>query len=90
VVNERAVTHPIKRGGYRQWFKDEHLHSDLHEVDKCSTALHNFARTQGNFWIEYYRPLLFTSFQKHFVTRMNDMTKLPGSLVQNRRKECAR
>jgi hypothetical protein len=78
VVDERAVTHPIKRSGYRQWFDEEHLRSQQYDVSQCENALRGFVRQQGNFWVEYYRPLLFTSFPKHFVNRMNDTTKLPG------------
>jgi len=36
------------------------------------------AGTNAEFWVEYYRPLLFTSLGKHFSYGMNSTLKLPG------------
>lgn len=34
--------------------------------------------TDAEFWVEYYRPLLFTGLGKHFSYGMNSTLKLPG------------
>jgi phosphatidylinositol 3,5-bisphosphate 5-phosphatase len=34
--------------------------------------------TSAEFWVEYYRPLLFTALGKHFSYCMNSTLKLPG------------
>lgn len=34
--------------------------------------------TSAEFWVEYYRPLLFTALGKHFSYDMNSTLKLPG------------
>ena len=34
--------------------------------------------TNAEFWVEYYRPLLFTGLGKHFSYGMNSTLKLPG------------
>jgi hypothetical protein len=36
------------------------------------------AGTNAEFWVEYYRPLLFTGLGKHFSYGMNSTLKLPG------------
>ncbi|KAJ2920989.1 hypothetical protein H1R20_g16104, partial [Candolleomyces eurysporus] len=38
---------------------------------------------KGDFWVEYYRPLLFTSLGKHFAYSMNSTLKLPGKTVKD-------
>ena len=35
----------------------------------------------AEFWVEYSRPLLFTSLGKHFAWRMNHTLKLPGYVL---------
>ncbi|KAG8819015.1 phosphatidylinositol-3,5-bisphosphate 5-phosphatase [Serendipita sp. 399] len=39
--------------------------------------------TNAEFWVEYYRPLLFTGLGKHFSYGMNSTLKLPGKTVQD-------
>jgi hypothetical protein len=40
--------------------------------------------TTAEFWVEYYRPLLFTSLGKHFAWGMNSTLKLPGYVPRRR------
>lgn len=77
VQSERAITHRPVRSGYRQWFNPEHL-EPAYVIDDCDKKLRDFVKTKGDFWIEYYRPLLFTSLGKHFAYSMNSTLKLPG------------
>ncbi|KAG8749234.1 phosphatidylinositol-3,5-bisphosphate 5-phosphatase [Serendipita sp. 396] len=39
--------------------------------------------TNAEFWLEYYRPLLFTGLGKHFSYGMNSTLKLPGKTAQD-------
>ena len=50
------------------------------ELVACERGIQEFMnmRERGDFWVEYYRPLLFTSLGKHFVYSMNSTLKLPG------------
>lgn len=66
-----------KRGGYRDWYKPEHIEPAF-DVEVCREALFEFAKIRGDFWTEYYRPLLFTSLKHHFAFSMNSTLKLPG------------
>lgn len=77
ITNDRPVALPPVRRGYRQWFHEEHLQPP-YVVDDCDQKLRNFVRYRSDFWIEYYRPLLFTSLMKHFAYSMNSTLKLPG------------
>jgi hypothetical protein len=65
------------RGGYRRWFHKEHL-EPAYVVEECMEGLDNFAKYKADFWVEYYRPSLFTSLGKHFAYSMNSTLKLPG------------
>ncbi|EIN05856.1 polyphosphoinositide phosphatase [Punctularia strigosozonata HHB-11173 SS5] len=82
VQSERPTSSPPKRGGYRNWFNPAHLEI-AYPQDKCEEGLQEFARTKADFWIEYYRPLLFTSLGKHFAYSMNSTLKLPGKTVKD-------
>lgn len=77
VNSERTVAQPPRRGGYQEWFHKEHL-EPAYVVEECDKGLHEFVQSKGDFWIEYYRPLLFTSLGKHFAYSMNSTLKLPG------------
>jgi hypothetical protein len=66
-----------KRGGYRDWYRPEHM-LPVYDLQACHEALYEFARIRGDFWTEYYRPLLFTSLKHHFAFSMNSTLKLPG------------
>ena len=79
VQAERAITPPPVRGGYQKWFHEEHL-EPAYVIDECTKGLQDFARYKSDFWVEYYRPLLFTSLGKHFAYSMNSTLKLPGYL----------
>ncbi|KAG2005981.1 polyphosphoinositide phosphatase [Coprinopsis cinerea AmutBmut pab1-1] len=79
---ERTITNPPVRGGYRSWFNPDHL-STAYLLSECSDALEQFAKTKGDFWVEYYRPSLFTSMGKHFAYSMNSTLKLPGKTVKD-------
>ncbi|KAF5343594.1 hypothetical protein D9757_013690 [Collybiopsis confluens] len=69
---------------YRKWFHESHL-SPPYVVADCLERLNEFARysPRGEFWIEYYRPLLFTSLMKHFAYSMNSTLKLPGKTAKD-------
>ncbi|KAJ8087063.1 phosphatidylinositol-3,5-bisphosphate 5-phosphatase [Marasmius tenuissimus] len=82
VDSDRPISQPPVRNGYRQWFKDEHL-TVPYCVEDCSNNLLETLRTKGDFWTEYYRPLLFTSLTKHFVYSMNSTLKLPGKTAKD-------
>lgn len=77
VQSERTVIQPPVRGGYRKWFHEENL-KPAYDVEECDKALQQFVRQKGDFWVEYYRPSLFTSLGKHFAYSMNSTLKLPG------------
>jgi hypothetical protein len=66
-----------KRGGYRDWYRPEHMFPAF-DLKACEEALYDFAKVRGEFWTEYYRPLLFTSLKHHFAFSMNSTLKLPG------------
>ncbi|KDR74148.1 hypothetical protein GALMADRAFT_71417 [Galerina marginata CBS 339.88] len=77
VENERAIVHPPVRGGYQKWFDPENL-KPAYVLGNCNDSLRQFVQQRGDFWVEYYRPLLFTSLGKHFAYSMNSTLKLPG------------
>jgi hypothetical protein len=77
VQSERTITHAPVRGGYQQWFNKKHLEPP-YVVDDSEKRLRDFVKSKGDFWVEYYRPLLFTSLGKHFAYSMNSTLKLPG------------
>lgn len=66
-----------KRSGYYAWFRDEHL-SSLYTLEACKDGINDFVERSSDFWMGYYRPLLFTSIGKHFAYSMNSTLKLPG------------
>ncbi len=77
VQSERVAPPPV-RGGYQQWFDPVNL-KPAYVLEDCERGLEEFVRgSRGDFWIEYYRPLLFTSLGKHFAYSMNSTLKLPG------------
>lgn len=77
VVTDRAIAHRPSRGGYQQWVNPEHL-KPAYARDNCERTLQEFVANKSDFWIEYYRPMLFTSLIKHFTYSMNSTLKLPG------------
>lgn len=77
VESERAITHPPARGGYQNWFHEEHV-KPAYVLNECDECIQTFVQQRGDFWVEYYRPLLFTSLGKHFAYSMNSTLKLPG------------
>ena len=66
-----------KRTAYYQWFQDEHLNSP-YTLEACRDGIDVFVERSSDFWMGYYRPLLFTSIGKHFAYTMNSTLKLPG------------
>lgn len=66
-----------KRSGYYAWFRDEHLNS-LYTLEACQDGIDDFVERSSDFWMGYYRPLLFTSVGKHFAYSMNSTLRLPG------------
>ncbi|KAH9834386.1 SacI homology domain-containing protein [Rhodofomes roseus] len=79
---ERAVARPPQRGKYQKWFKEEHLET-AYVLEDCERGINQFINTRGDFWIEYYKPLLFTSLGKHFAFSMNSTLKLPGKTARD-------
>ena len=77
VQSERATNSNPKREGYRTWFDPKNL-EPAYRLEECERGLKEFAEHRSDFWIEYYRPLLFTSLGKHFAYSMNSTLKLPG------------
>jgi hypothetical protein len=77
INTEQTITRPPVRGGYQAWFHKEHL-EPVFVLDECERGINDVVETKGDFWVEYYRPLLFTSLGKHFAYSMNSTLKLPG------------
>src|SRR5258707_14342268 len=77
----------LKFGGYDAWYDTKQLERPLYDTRKCSNGMCEFVnrggsrRTTAKFWVEYYRPLHFTSFGKHFASGMNSILKLPGYVL---------
>ncbi|ETW81555.1 hypothetical protein HETIRDRAFT_318364 [Heterobasidion irregulare TC 32-1] len=82
IRNDMAMVKRPRRGGYQEWYHKEHLQSAL-VLGTCQEGIDQFVRRSGDFWIEYYRPLLFTSLGKHFAYSMNSTLKLPGKTVRD-------
>ncbi|KAJ7184359.1 SacI homology domain-containing protein [Mycena filopes] len=82
VQSERPIIHPPVRGGYQKWFHEEHLQPP-YGLDDCDRGLRDFVQNKSDFWVEYYRPLLFTSLGKHFAYSMNSTLKLPGKTARD-------
>jgi len=60
------------------------LHSSPHQtltstIQKRTEALQHYIDTRGDFWVEYYRPIVFTSLGKHFAYAMNSTLKLAAN-----------
>ncbi|KAH9027676.1 SacI homology domain-containing protein [Lactarius hengduanensis] len=79
VQSDTTLGHSPKRSGYQQWFHDEHLNSP-YTLETCQEGINDFIECSSDFWMGYYRPLLFTSLGKHFAYSMNSTLKLPGYL----------
>ncbi|RDX41180.1 hypothetical protein OH76DRAFT_1365037 [Lentinus brumalis] len=83
VPSEKTSTRsPRTRGNYQKWFTDEHL-GTAYPLEECEQAVTHFVNTRADYWIEYYRPLLFTSLGKHFAFSMNSTLKLPGKTARD-------
>ena len=48
-------------------------------IGKRTEALQHYIDTRGDFWVEYYRPIVFTSLGKHFAYAMNSTLKLAAN-----------
>ncbi|PFH50390.1 hypothetical protein AMATHDRAFT_61229 [Amanita thiersii Skay4041] len=83
VQSDKVQRHPPVRGGYQNWYNKDNLEQP-YVVDECDSKLRDFVNTsRGDFWTEYYRPLLFTSLGKHFAYSMNSTLKLPGKTAKD-------
>ncbi|KAJ7221717.1 polyphosphoinositide phosphatase [Mycena pura] len=82
VQDERPITRSPVRGGYQKWFHEEHLQPP-YALDDCDRGLRDFMQNKSDFWVEYYRPQLFTSLGKHFAYSMNSTLKLPGKTAKD-------
>lgn len=77
VQSDSMSARSSKRSEYYTWFRDEHLNS-LYTLEACQGGIDDFVERSSDFWMGYYRPLLFTSVGKHFAYSMNSTLKLPG------------
>jgi phosphatidylinositol 3,5-bisphosphate 5-phosphatase len=77
IQSDTTLIRSPKRSGYHQWFQDEHLNSPF-TLEACQGGIDDFVDRSSDFWMGYYRPLLFTSVAKHFAYSMNSTLKLPG------------
>ncbi|KAK2460382.1 hypothetical protein APHAL10511_007547 [Amanita phalloides] len=83
VQSDRAQRHPPIRGGYQNWFTKEYLEPP-YVLEECERRLAEYVNSsKSEFWVEYYRPLLFTSLGKHFSYSMNSTLKLPGKTAKH-------
>ena len=85
IADDRVITGKrLKFGGYDTWYDSKHLERPLYDTHECASGMCEFVErggsrgTTADFWVEYYRPLLFTSLGKHFAWGMNSTLKLPG------------
>ena len=85
ISNDRVITGKrLKSGGYDAWYDSKCLERPLYDTHECANRMCEFVErggsrgTAADFWVEYYRPLLFTSLGKHFAWGMNSTLKLPG------------
>lgn len=77
-IQPDAVTvRKVKRSGYQEWYDPRHLEAG-YALEACEAGINQFVEMSREFWVEYYRPLLFTSLGKHFAYSMNSTLKLPG------------
>ncbi|THH05147.1 hypothetical protein EW145_g5006, partial [Phellinidium pouzarii] len=81
-MHEKTTSPRPRRGGYRTWYNPKHL-EPAYRLEDCERGLREFAEHRSDFWIEYYRPLLFTSLGKHFAYSMNSTLKLPGKTAKD-------
>ncbi|CAK5279425.1 unnamed protein product [Mycena citricolor] len=82
VQAEGPIVHKAVRGGYQKWFNEDNLEPP-YPMTVCNRTLREFVHNKSDFWIEYYRPLLFTSLGKHFAYSMNSTLKLPGKTLRD-------
>jgi hypothetical protein len=80
VQSDSTLVRSTKRSEYYTWFRDEHLNS-LYTLEACQDGINDFVERSSDFWMGYYRPLLFTSIGKHFAYSMNSTLKLPGYVI---------
>ena len=84
VQSDSTLARCSKRAGYYQWFQDGNLNSP-YTLEACRDGIDDFVERSNDFWMGYYRPLLFTSIGKHFAYTMNSTLKLPGYVPYLRR-----
>lgn len=82
VQSDSMLVRSPKRAKYYTWFRDEHLNS-LYTLEACQDGIDDFVERSSDFWMGYYRPLLFTSVGKHFAYSMNSTLKLPGKTFKD-------
>ena len=81
VQSDSMLVRSPKRSEYYAWFRDEHLNS-RYTLEACQDGIDDFVERSSDFWMGYYRPLLFTSVGKHFAYSMNSTLKLPGYVLR--------
>ncbi|KAJ7491226.1 SacI homology domain-containing protein [Mycena latifolia] len=79
---QTAINLFLVRAGYQKWFHEEYLQPP-YTLDACDRRLRDFVQNKSDFWVEYYRPLLFTSLGKHFAYSMNSTLSCPGKTAKD-------
>jgi phosphatidylinositol 3,5-bisphosphate 5-phosphatase len=85
ITDDRVITGKrLKFGGYNAGYGSRYLEQPLYDTGECADGMCEFVErgesrgTAAEFWVEYYRPWLFTSLGKHFAWGMNSTLKLLG------------
>ncbi|OCH91332.1 hypothetical protein OBBRIDRAFT_792381 [Obba rivulosa] len=82
IQSDKPPSRSLQRSDYQHWFNEENL-KPAYILEECEKGIRQFVANRGDFWIEYYRPLLFTSLGKHFAFSMNSTLKLPGKTARD-------
>jgi hypothetical protein len=84
VEEQRALafeTAAEPKRGYRDWFAPEHL-EDVVSLAEAQRRIGLTVAQACDHWTEYYRPRLFTSFDRHFAMRiLGSKCALPSHLA---------
>lgn len=59
----------VPKRGYRDWFTPEFL-EDVVSLEEARRRMGLTIAQACDYWTEYYRPRLFTSFDRHFAMRI--------------------
>ncbi|CDZ98337.1 Putative phosphoinositide phosphatase [Phaffia rhodozyma] len=75
---EKGISSPILRRipkrGYRDWFDPNHLDHPV-SLTEAENRIRLTLSQGSDFYVEYYRPRLFTVLDRHFAMRINTSSK---------------